>query len=178
MGWLSGYYPSVSPPSPLCCVMLGLGQQTEFLLFHCSLCASTVRGRHRLHRTKKKGLGPSWSLSVGFLLPGKSPPASLFFTPAEAFLPAAEPKSSLQFPTLTASLLSLIPTSTGALFSDLWASPLRVPPFPVSLFLTNSDLYSSFSTPRAGGCSLHCYLCNNLVFLGLFSYLVSNFIAN
>lgn len=45
MGWLSGYYPFVRPPSTLCCVMLGLGQQTKFLLSRCSLCASAIRRR-------------------------------------------------------------------------------------------------------------------------------------
>lgn len=56
---------------------------------------------------------------MGFLLPGKSPPDSLLFTGAEPYLSTAEPKPTLQLPTLTASPPSRIPAPTAALPSSL-----------------------------------------------------------
>lgn len=175
MGWWSGSYPSVSRPSTLCCVILGLGQHTKFLLSGGFLCA--IRWRHRLTAGRRRDFVPSrhflWA-----------------FSSQESHLqtPCFSPGQNLTFPPQSLNLLCSFQHSQPhrllgfqrqrLLFLALWALSLWTPAFPVSLFLMNSDFFSLLSRPRAGGCSLDCYFCNSLVFLGLFSYPAGNFRAN
>lgn len=170
MGWWSGYYPSVSPPSTLCCETRGLGQQTPSSSLLEAPCVP-LGGTADCTAGRRDFVPPRHFLGA--------------FSSQESHLqpPCFSPWQKLAFPPQSLNLLCSFQHSQPhrllgfqrqrLLFPALWALSE-----PVSLFFMNSNLFSLLSRPRAGGCSLDRYFCNSLVFHGLFSYPAGKVRAN